>query len=331
MGAAVFGGGLAFYVVQSFTAPILILAANTAYQDFPRLSSILARDRFMPRQFMNRGDRLVFSNGVLVLGGVSRLVILAFNADLTRLIQLYVVGVFTSFTLSQTGMVRHWLKEKHKGAEAQRGWQLSIVINAIGAVTTGVVLVVVTITKFAHGAWLSILAMILIVPTFKAVHRHYTSVMAQLRRGTVRPGAVGVNHAVLLVTRSRRVRCRGARLRPRDPTRRHPRGLPHDRGGGSAGGPGALARVRRRIPIELEPLAAHGGDLVGAMREYLRRSPAAASDFVTVVVPEQISQRSGVLPAAESSARPPQGRAPARAERRRHRCRRSWSPTAPAG
>ena len=102
---AVFGGGFGFYVVQFFTAAILILAANTAYQDFPRLSSILARDRYMPSQFMNRGDRLVFSNGILVLAVVSSVLIYAFDADLTRLIQLYVIGVFTSFTLSQSGMV----------------------------------------------------------------------------------------------------------------------------------------------------------------------------------------------------------------------------------
>ncbi len=113
---AVFDGGFGFYVVQFFTAAILILAANTAYQDFPRLSSILARDRYMPSQFMNRGDRLVFSNGIVVLAIASSLLIYAFDAELTRLIQLYVIGVFTSFTLSQSGMIVHWLRERHKGA-----------------------------------------------------------------------------------------------------------------------------------------------------------------------------------------------------------------------
>ena len=117
IGHTVFGGGFGFYTLSFFTASILILAANTAYQDFPRLSAILARDRFMPRQFMNRGDRLVFSNGVIGLAFFASVIIVAFNANLTQLIQLYVVGVFTSFTLSQTGMVRHWLKEKHKGVE----------------------------------------------------------------------------------------------------------------------------------------------------------------------------------------------------------------------
>jgi amino acid transporter len=199
IGHTVFGGGIGFYVLSFFTAAILILAANTAYQDFPRLSSILARDRFMPRQFMNRGDRLVFSNGVIGLAFFASVIIIIFRANLTQLIQLYVVGVFTSFTLSQTGMVRHWLREKHRGPAATKGWQRSIVINAIGAMTTGVVLVVITATKFAHGAWLSILAMICLVPTFLSIHHHYEGVRAQLRRRTVRPGAEGVNHVLLLV------------------------------------------------------------------------------------------------------------------------------------
>jgi amino acid transporter len=200
IGSAVFGeGSFAFYVVQAFTAAILILAANTAYQDFPRLASILARDRYMPRQFMNRGDRLVFSNGVLGLGLGAIFVIVAFDADLNKLIQMYVVGVFTSFTLSQTGMVKHWLAERHKGAEAQKGWQTSIVINTVGAITTAVVLLVVTATKFKGGAWLSILVMALFVPILLSIHRHYTSVSAQLRQGKDRLHEHVTNHIVLLV------------------------------------------------------------------------------------------------------------------------------------
>src|SRR5207247_2690806 len=130
---AVFGGGLFFYVVQIFTTAILVLAANTSYQDFPRLSAILARDKFVPRQFENRGDRLVFSNGVVVLAFLASLLIWAFRADLDRLIQLYVVGVFTSFTLSQTGMVRHWLKVRREGGDRARGWQRRMLLNGIGA------------------------------------------------------------------------------------------------------------------------------------------------------------------------------------------------------
>src|SRR5581483_3355928 len=149
---ATFGGGIGFYLVQIFTTMILVLAANTSYQDFPRLSAILARDRFMPRQFANRGDRLVFSNGVIVLAALAILLIVVFDADLTRLIQLYVVGVFTSFTLSQTGLVRHWLKEKEKGEEAEKGSPRWNVINSNGALTTVVVPIVVLRTKFSHDA-----------------------------------------------------------------------------------------------------------------------------------------------------------------------------------
>ena len=152
IGRAVFNGGIGFWILQVFTAGILILAANTAYQDFPRLSAILARFRFMPRQFRNRGDRLVFSNGVFALAALAGVLLVVFDAQVSRLIQLYVVGVFTSFTLSQTGMVRHWLRTR------EAGWRRSVVINGIGALTTGVVLVVVAVVKFAHGAWIVIVA-----------------------------------------------------------------------------------------------------------------------------------------------------------------------------
>ena len=176
---AVFGGGIGFYAVQAFTAAILILAANTAYQDFPRLSSIIARDGYMPSQFRNRGDRLVFSNGVIVLAVLAGALIYAFDADLSRLIQLYVVGVFTSFTLSQAGMVRHWLAKRKERPVAK--WRRSLAINAVGAVTTGVVLVVITATKFMHGAWIVIAAMPFLVAGMLAVHRHYSQISAELR------------------------------------------------------------------------------------------------------------------------------------------------------
>jgi amino acid transporter len=196
---AVFGGGYGFYLVQAFTAAILILAANTAYQDFPRLSSILARDGFMPSQFRNRGDRLVFSNGVIVLAVLAGALIYAFDANLSRLIQLYVVGVFTSFTLSQAGMVRHWMRERERGPHAARGWRRSIVINGIGAATTGVVLSVIAATKFVHGAWIVITAMPFIVVGLLGIRRHYLWADSQVRRGSVRPRADARNHVVLLV------------------------------------------------------------------------------------------------------------------------------------
>src|SRR5262249_21626384 len=136
IGHTVYGSGLMFYLLQIFTAGILILAANTSFQDFPRLSSILARDRFMPSQFRNRGDRLVCSNGVVVLALLAGVLVYVYDAQLTHLIQLYVVGVFTAFTLSQLGMVRHWKKGQVPG------WRRGAIINGIGAATTGVVLVI---------------------------------------------------------------------------------------------------------------------------------------------------------------------------------------------
>jgi amino acid transporter len=290
LASAVFGeGSLMFYVVQGFTAAILVLAANTAYQDFPRLSSILARDRFMPRQFMNRGDRLVFSNGVLVLGTLSCLVIVAFQADLTRLIQLYVVGVFTSFTLSQSGMVRHWLREKDTGAK--RGWQTAIAINAIGAVTTAVVLAVVTATKFEKGAWLSITVMVLLVPTFWAIHRHYTTIMEQLRRGVVRPSRLGANRVVLVVSNLDAAAAEAVgyvrAIRPAEFHAIYP--------SPSGDIPSEVRRTWRELTgagmANLEPVDLRRADPLDAVRGYVRGIRSGPGDFVTVVIPELVRER----------------------------------------
>ena len=176
LGTAVWGSGTVMYVVLQFaTAAILVLAANTAYADFPRLSSIIASDGFLPRQLANRGDRLVFSNGVLVLALASGVLIVAFGGITNALIPLYAIGVFLSFTLSQTGMVRHHQKER------ERGWKRNVVINATGAVATFIVLLIVGITKFDSGAWVPIVVIPLIVILFKAIHRHYQSVSMGLQ------------------------------------------------------------------------------------------------------------------------------------------------------
>ncbi len=179
MGLQVFGNGAIFFVLQIATAMILVLAANTAYADFPRLSSIIARDGYLPRQLANRGDRLVFSNGVIVLAGAAAILLVAFGGKTNALIPLYAVGVFTSFTLSQAGMVRHHQKER------EDGWQRHIVINAVGAVATGVVTLIIGITKFASGAWVSIFVISLIILLFKGIRSHYKRVGNALR---VEPG-----------------------------------------------------------------------------------------------------------------------------------------------
>jgi len=286
---AVFGGGLGFYVVQFFTAAILILAANTAYQDFPRLSSILARDRYMPRQFMNRGDRLVFSNGILVLAVVSSVMIYAFGADLTRLIQLYVIGVFMSFTLSQSGMVVHWSRERRSGTTPPRVWRRSIVINVIGAVVTGLVLVVVLVSKFTAGGWLSLLFMSILVVMFLRIRRHYSEVMRQLRRDTVGPGDIGVNHMVLVVREldAATAEAVGAvrSIRPTELRVVHPVEAPDD------DVPFELQERWRRFAggmPRLERLPRGTGGLLDALRMYIARIDRAPEDFVNVVIPEMV-------------------------------------------
>ena len=170
----VWGTGLLYYLVQASTLLILVLAANTSYADFPRLSSILARDRFVPRQFANQGDRLVYSNGILILSGFAVLLIVVFQGDTHALLPLYAVGVFLSFTLSQTGMVRRWLRLR------ERGWRWRVWINGLGAVVTGVVLVTLAVTKFAEGAWIVVVVIPVLVAAFVVMHRHYDEVADEL-------------------------------------------------------------------------------------------------------------------------------------------------------
>ncbi len=205
--AAVFGdGSLGFYYIQAAAAAILVLAANTAYNGFPLLTSILAQHRYMPRQLHTRGDRLVFSNGILVLAAFAALLLLAFDASVTRLIQLYIIGVFTAFTLGQTGMVKHWnrvLAEKSPaGAERTRILR-SRAINATGACLTGLVLLIVTATKFTHGAWLVFLAMPVLFVVMRGIRAHYDTVQRELEvdslaEETMLPSRV---HAVVLVSK----------------------------------------------------------------------------------------------------------------------------------
>ncbi len=170
----IFSKGPVYYTIQFATALILILAANTSYSDFPRLSSIMANDRYLPRQLSNRGDKLVFSNGILILGLLSALLLVLFRGETHLLIPLYAVGVFTAFTLSQIGMVKHWAKDRGKG------WLKSAVINGIGGVVTGVVLVIIAVEKFSHGAWIILIAIPMLVFLTQRVHQHYLLVAEQL-------------------------------------------------------------------------------------------------------------------------------------------------------
>ncbi len=193
-----------FYYVAVMTGLILVLAANTAFNGFPVLGSILARDGYLPRQLHNRGDRLAFSNGILVLAGFAGLLIYAFHADVTRLIQLYIIGVFVSFTLSQTGMVRHWtrLLKVEPEARERRRMMRSRAINSFGLLMTGTVLVLVLVTKFAKGAWIVCVAMPVLFVTMKAIRGHYNRVRDELVPAdgavTTLPSRV---HAVVLVSK----------------------------------------------------------------------------------------------------------------------------------
>jgi amino acid transporter len=189
---AAIGQNILYYNIQAATAMVLFLAVNTSFADFPRLSSILARDGFMPRQMANRGDRLVFSNGVIILAGLSIILLIVFQGSTHALIPLYAVGVFLSFTLSQAGMVRHWMKEERPSPH-------HILLNGLGALTTGVVTIVIAVSKFSHGAWMVIILIPLIVLGFRRINHHYRRVAEQLTLQGARRPRIGKNPVVVLV------------------------------------------------------------------------------------------------------------------------------------
>lgn len=179
LGHQIYGSSVLYYIFQFATMGILVVAANTAFADFPRLASILARDGFMPHQFSFRGDRLAFSVGISALGGIAALLILVFQGDTHLLIPLYAIGVFLAFTLSQAGMVIHWRKLRTPR------WKTSAIINGVGAFLTAAILVIAAVTKFIHGAWIVLLLIPILVVGFKAIRSHYLRVATQLR---IEPG-----------------------------------------------------------------------------------------------------------------------------------------------
>ncbi len=197
---AVFGkGSFGFYYIQIFTTLILVLAANTAFADFPRLSSFLARDGYMPRPMARQGDRLVFHNGILVLATASIILIWHFQGNLDKLLPLYAVGVFTAFTLSQFGMVQHWRKLRTPG------WRRSFVINIVGAVSTGIVALVIFITKAAEGAWIVLVLLVILYIGFRAVKIRYMAMSKQLAlTDSTRPHYARTHRAILLMPRVHR-------------------------------------------------------------------------------------------------------------------------------
>jgi amino acid transporter len=188
----VFGDTLLYFAVQGVTTIILILAANTSFADFPRVASFLARDRFLPRQFANRGDRLAYSNGIIILGLVSVALLVAFRGETHALIPLYAVGVFLSFTLKQASMVRYWLARK--GA----GWVSGVAVQGLGASVTALVLGIIATTKFTHGAWIVVVLIPALVGAFLTIRRHYDEVATQLSVEAAEPEVPVTGHAVLV-------------------------------------------------------------------------------------------------------------------------------------
>jgi amino acid transporter len=283
--------GFMYYAVQILTLVVLILAANTSFQGFPRLSALLARDRFAPRQFTNLGDRLVFSNGMLALATVAALLLWAYNANTNSLIHLYVIGVFTAFTLSQLGMVRYWFR--------RRGlhWHAKALVNGSGALATGVVTLVVAYTKFAEGAWIVTVAIPLLVLAMLGVRRHYDRLSRRLRAGAAAVVAAppARNTTLLLVESLDDASAAGLRFARRIsdggvrpihvPTR--------------STDPGIRPRWFSRTETPLEALDPELG-VTEAVLEQVWRLPRGESDFVTVVVPEEF-ERDSLLEQAKRS------------------------------
>ncbi|MFD1714920.1 APC family permease [Amnibacterium flavum] len=200
--SSVFGNNsILFFVIQATTAAVLLLAANTAFNGFPLLGSVLAKDGYAPKALSTRGDRLIYSNGVLILAACAAVILLVYQASVTGLIQLYIIGVFVSFTLGQTGMVRHWLRELRAGrGKASTIWG-ALSINAVGALMTGSVLIVVTITKFTHGAWIVFVVMPILYTLMLGVNRYYRDVEKEVEIDPhVTFGSVH-DHAIVLVGR----------------------------------------------------------------------------------------------------------------------------------
>ncbi len=292
------GGSTSFlyWVVQIFTFAVLVLAANTSFQGFPRLSALLARDGFIARQFTNLGDRLVFSNGVLVLTAAALALILIYHANVNSLIHLYVVGVFTAFTLSQAGMVRYWHRTRDPG------WRYRSIVNGIGAITTGIVALVVIWSKFTEGAWLVIVAIPLLVLLFLGINRHYRRFTRRLAAGAgaVRAAGEPTNH-VLLWVESIDVATEGALWYARRIAGPRVRAL---HAPGRHTDPGIRPRwfdFTSGSP-QLEVLPTDEGQ-VQALLEQVWSLPRGEADFVTVVIPEQFKRPSLLSAARRTSFR----------------------------
>jgi amino acid transporter len=287
---SVFGGSLMFYLLQFVTALILVLAANTAFNGFPVLASILSRDGYLPRQLHTRGDRLAFSNGILLLSGFAITLVIVFKASPTRLIQLYIVGVFVSFVCSQTGMIRHWNRLLSTETDkAVRGRMMrSRTINAIGAGFTGAVLAIVLATKFMKGAWIVVVAMPLIWLVMRSIQRHYESVAIELTPpDDFKIKLPSNNHAIVLISKLHLPALRAiGYARATRPTSLEAVTVDLD-----SGEVEALRRdwEAREIPIPLTVIASPYREITRPVIDYVKRLRSEnPNDIVTVYIPEYV-------------------------------------------
>ncbi len=289
LGSATFGAGsVGFFALQLFTMAVLVLAANTAYNSFPILAAVLGRDGYMPRQFSRRGDRLVFSNGILVLAACAILLVIAFDASVTRLIQLYILGVFLSFTLSQAGMVRHWTRLlRNPLTTGKPSIRRARILNAVGAMVTSVVLVIVVVTKFSHGAWMVILAVPVFLVLMVAIKRHYR---ATDRRLAAAPGGVTLPsrvHGIVLVSRLHAPTIQA--LAYARATRPSTLVAVHVQTDGSDVESLEREWLDRAIPVPLIILDSPYRDITGVFIDYVHRiSRDSPHDIVSVFIPEYV-------------------------------------------
>jgi hypothetical protein len=292
VGIAVFGKGIGFYILQTVTALILVLAANTAFNGFPVLASILAHDGYLPRQLNTRGDRLAFSNGILLLAGFAMVLIVAFQASPTRLIQLYIVGVFVSFVNSQVGMIRHWNRNLPLTEDPARRRQMkrSRVINSVGAAVTALVLVIIVISKFTEGAWIAIAAMGALFALMKGIRRHYDVVSQELVPSDdddVLPSRV---HAIVLVSKIHKATLRAVMYaRATRPSSLVALTVDTD--------PDATAALRaewerRAIPVPLQILDSPYREVTRPIIKYIKEiNRSSPRDVVSIFIPEYVVGR----------------------------------------
>ena len=282
--------GFPVLVIAIATATILALAANTAFTGFPVLGSVLARDGYLPRQLHTRGDRLAFSNGIMTLASLAIVLVIVFQADVSSLIQLYIIGVFVSFTLSQTGMVRHWTRElrDEMDARVRRRMRRSRAVNSFGLVMTGIVLVIVLVTKFTKGAWIVVVAIPIIYLLMQAIHSHYERVRSEMMTfGDAKTTLPARVHVIVLVSKVHKPTLRAvAYARASRPTVIEAVTVDVDRNETAT-----LQREweQQRIPITLKVLASPYREITRPVLDYVKQlREAHPQDLVTIFIPEYV-------------------------------------------